>query len=175
MGIARPSSSPKAPGGVIRSPGPHRVGDAGGSGSRAAKEPPHFMLQPQQESLAAARVIQEVSEVPGSTAQTMHLVPNQVLKQLTAKSASPQASHGHRKTQGTCLAVVYGLLPTHGRRDTGQVIGTTRARGTGGSRKLETALAGQVWQTGTNQGCSNWSHLRCKACQPDCREAKCAV
>lgn len=34
---------PQAPGGASRSPGPHRVGDAGGSRSRAAREPPHFI------------------------------------------------------------------------------------------------------------------------------------
>lgn len=95
------------------------------------------------------QVIQEVSEAPGSTGQTIYLIPNQVLEQLTMKSASPRASHGQRKILGTCPAIVYGLLRTGRRRDTGQLTGTTRAHGAGGSCKLKTASAGRVWQTGT--------------------------
>lgn len=82
--------------------------------------------------------------MPGSTGQTVYLIPNQVLEQLTMKSASVRASHGQRKT-----AVVYGLLPTSRRRDTGQLTGTTQARGAGGSCKIKLASVGQVWQTGT--------------------------
>lgn len=143
---------PQALGEASRSPGPHSMGNAGGSGSRAAREHPPTPISPPPPHPHWALIPLRLSkrfEAHSATGQTIFLIPNQVLEQLTMKSASPRATHGQRKILGTCPAVVYRLQPTSGRRYMGQLTGSTWARGAGGSCKLKMASAGQVWQTGT--------------------------
>lgn len=107
----------------MRSPGPHREGDAGGSRSRAATEPPHFLTTEQapQENPAASGLLFLTGYLGGFRDswfnRSNHLIPNQVLEQLTMNSASPRAPQGQRKILGTCPAVVHRLLFTRRSRD----------------------------------------------------------
>lgn len=138
-----------------RSPGPHRVGDAGGSRSRTPREPPNFT--PSAGKSGSYRV--------GLFGRFLRYLVQQIkqffslLTMFWSSEPKNQPLHEHPMGRGRYWGLAWPSLvqaPAH-KQEEGQgcVTGTARARGSGGSWNLKMALSGQTWQNQHHESCCN--------------------